>query len=110
MTTIVKIHRKGQMTLPSRLREMAGIADGDLVQAAFQRGKIVITPTLAVDRSKFPTADDEYTPEQRRIIDASLAQAEKGPYYGPFKNGAEVAAFLKKWQRRSKSARPKKSR
>jgi hypothetical protein len=51
---------------------------------------------LVIDRSKFPTADDEYTPEKRRAIDASLAESEKGPYYGPFKSGAEIAAFMKK--------------
>ncbi len=27
MTSIVKIHRKGQMTLPTRLRSLAGIAE-----------------------------------------------------------------------------------
>ena len=43
-TRIVKIHRKGQMTLPIKLRSLAGISEGDLVEAAFQRGKIVITP------------------------------------------------------------------
>ena len=55
-----------------------------------------IVKTLEIDRSKFPTADDEYTPEQRRIIDTRLTKAEKGPFYGPFRNGAEVAAFIKK--------------
>ncbi|MGO9260608.1 MAG: AbrB/MazE/SpoVT family DNA-binding domain-containing protein [Bryobacteraceae bacterium] len=42
MTTIVKIHCKGQMTLPTRLRTLAGIAEGDFVEAVFQRGKIVM--------------------------------------------------------------------
>jgi hypothetical protein len=51
---------------------------------------------LMIDRAKFPTADDEYTPEQRRIIDVRVDQAEKGPYYGPFKNGGEIDAFLTK--------------
>jgi len=74
MTTIVKIHRKGQMTLPTKMRRLAGIGEGDLVQASFQRGKIVLTPTLVIDRSKFPNADDEYTPKQRRLIDAELAE------------------------------------
>ena len=69
----------------------------------------VITPQV-VDRSKFPTADAEYTPRQRRAIDASLAEAEKGPYYGPFQSGAEIAAFMKKRQRREKSAKSKKPR
>ena len=44
MTAIVKVHRKGQMTLPTRLRALAGIPEGYLVEAAFRRGKIVITP------------------------------------------------------------------
>jgi len=108
--SIVKIQRKGQMTLPPGVRAAVGLADGDLVDVKVAGRKIVITPALVIDRTQFPTAEDEYTPEQRRILNASLAQAEKGPYYGPFKNGAEVAAFLKKWQRRSKSAKAKKTR
>ena len=44
MTTLVKIQRKGQMTLPSRLRSAIGIAEGDLIEATVQRGKE--TPTL----------------------------------------------------------------
>ena len=63
-----------------------------------------------IDRSKFPAADDDYTPEQRRIITARLNEAEKGPYYGPFKSGNEVAAFLRKKQRGAKSGKSKKSR
>ena len=61
---------------------------------------------LVMDRSKFHTADDEYTPEQRRATDASLAESEKGPYYGPFKSGAEIAAFMTK---PLPGARPSKS-
>jgi hypothetical protein len=30
--------------VPINLRGLAGIAEGDLVQASFQRGKIVVTP------------------------------------------------------------------
>jgi hypothetical protein len=45
---------------------------------------------------KLPTADDEYTPAQRRAIDARLAEARKGPYYGPFKTAGEAIAFLGK--------------
>jgi hypothetical protein len=63
-----------------------------------------------IDRSKFPAADDEYTPEQRRLLAASLTKAEKGPYFGPFKNGAEVASFLRNWQRKAKPAKSKKPR
>ena len=31
---------------------------------------------LGPSRSRFPAGDDEYTPAQRRIIDASLARAD----------------------------------
>jgi hypothetical protein len=44
---------------------------------------------------KLATAVDEYTPEQRRIINARLDEAEKGPFYGPF-TANQAAAFLKK--------------
>src|SRR5687768_5883662 len=100
MTTLVKIQRKGQMTLPSRLREAIGVNEGDRLEASVHRGKIVLSPTLVIDRSKFPTADDEYTPAQRRVIDARLAEAEEdikeGRVYGPFTTHKAMMAFLHK--------------
>jgi AbrB family looped-hinge helix DNA binding protein len=111
--SIVKVQHKGQMTIPRSVRSAVGLADGDLVEVKANGRKIIITPQLVIDRSKFPSADDEYTPEQRRIIDARLRQAEKGPFYGPFKNGAEVAAFLAKTikaQRSTKATKPKKAK
>jgi antitoxin component of MazEF toxin-antitoxin module len=68
------------MTLPTSVRTAMGLADGDLVDVKVSGRRIIVTPTLVVDRSKFPTAAGEYTPEQRRMIDAQLAQAQKGPY------------------------------
>lgn len=98
MTTLVKIHRKGQMTLPSRLRSAVGVAEGGLVEASIRNGKIILTPKVVIDRSKFPTADDEYTPEQRRIIDARLARSDEdikhGRVYGPFHTPEEMAASI----------------
>lgn len=76
MNTTGKIQNKGQVTIPTAVRRQAGLFKGDLVNFAFQRGKIVMTPKLVIDRSRFPTADDEYTPAQRQIIDASLAKAD----------------------------------
>src|ERR1017187_9956695 len=76
MNTTGKIQNKGQVTIPTAVRRQAGLSKGDLVNFEFQRGKIVMTPKLLIDRSRFPTADDEYTPAQRRIIDARLAKAD----------------------------------
>jgi AbrB family looped-hinge helix DNA binding protein len=115
MSTLVKIHRKGQMTLPTRLRTQAGISEGDLLEAAFHRGKIVLTPTLAIDRSKFSNADDEYTPQQRRIVDTRLAESaedlKRGRTFGPFNTADEMIASMKaQLKKRSLSRKPKRSR
>jgi bifunctional DNA-binding transcriptional regulator/antitoxin component of YhaV-PrlF toxin-antitoxin module len=87
------------MTLPSRLRSAIGIAEGDLVEASVHRGRIVLTPKLVVDRSKFPNADAEYTPAQRRVIDARLNESEedlkKGRTAGPFNTAREMIAHMK---------------
>ena len=100
MTAFVRIHRKGQMTLPTKLRSLAGISEGDLVEAAFQRGKIVITPKLLSGSSEVPNADDEYTPAQRRAINRGIAQSEKeykqGRSFGPFNTHEECIASLRK--------------
>ena len=100
MTSIVKIHRKGQMTLPTRLRVLAGIAEGDFVEAVFLRGKIVITPKLIVDRAKAASGDASYTPAQRRIVDARLAEGladvEAGRVHGPFASAKEASAYVER--------------
>jgi len=56
-------------------------------------GVITIFPEL-------PTVDDEYTPEQRRIIDAELDKADAdiraGRVHGPFSTHKELIASLHK--------------
>jgi AbrB family looped-hinge helix DNA binding protein len=114
MTTLVKIQRKGQMTLPSRLRSAIGIAEGDLVEATVRRGKIVLTPKVVIDRSKFPNADHEYTPAQRRTIDAQLAESledvRKGRVSPAFETIADFAASLKADAKRLKAKTKRSAR
>ncbi len=47
----------------------------------------------------FAGADNEYTPEQRRIIDARLAESEEdfkqGRTFGPFNTADEMIASIK---------------
>ena len=49
--------------------------------------------------AKPPVEDDEYTPEQRKFIDARLAEADEdvkaGRVYGPF-SVEEATKFLRK--------------
>ncbi len=100
MSTLVKIHRKGQMTLPSRLRSAIGLAEGDLLEASVRRGKIVLSPKPVIDGSKSPRADDGYTAAQRRAIDRGIAQSEReyrqGRSFGPFDTHQEFIASLHK--------------
>jgi bifunctional DNA-binding transcriptional regulator/antitoxin component of YhaV-PrlF toxin-antitoxin module len=71
MNATAKIQHKGQVTIPTRLRNQAG-----------------------------QNADDEYTPAQRRIIDARLAKSDEdikhGWVYGPFDTHEEFLAALHK--------------
>ena len=62
-----------------------------------ETGLLDIARRLVIEivQAGFPNADDEYTPSQRRKIDAQLREARKGPFYGPFKNGDDIALFLK---------------
>lgn len=103
MSATARIQHKGQVTIPTRVRKQAGLDKGDLVEFSFHRGKIILTPQLLIDRSTFPNADDEYTPAQRRIIDARLRAAKKTPLHGPFKDGKEIAAYVKPLKARRKS-------
>jgi AbrB family looped-hinge helix DNA binding protein len=100
MGNLVKVQAKGQMTIPRRVRSAIGLTDGDLVDVRAVGRKIVITPQLVVDRSKFGLADDEYTPAQRRVIDARLARSDEdikhGRIYGPFATHKEFVAALRR--------------
>ena len=91
---MVKMQRKGQVTIPARLRVRVGLAYGDLVEAKAERGRIVLTPKLVVDRA----AGSEYTPAQHRAINArlteSLGQAKRGETHGPFETHEEMTTFL----------------
>jgi AbrB family looped-hinge helix DNA binding protein len=99
MSTTTKIQTKGQVTIPTRVRQQAGLLKGDLVEFSYQRGKIVITPKVVIDRTQPPNANDEYTPAQRRIIDARLAESEedlkKGRTLGPFNSADEMIDHMK---------------
>ena len=113
MSTLVKVQHKGQVTIPTHLRNKAGIAAGDTVEASFQQGRIVLTPKLVIDRSKFPNARDEYTPEQRKIIDARLAESEedlkKGRGFGPFDTAEEMIVHMKAQLKKGAAAKKPKS-
>jgi bifunctional DNA-binding transcriptional regulator/antitoxin component of YhaV-PrlF toxin-antitoxin module len=87
-------------TLPDKVRQQAGIKIGDLLEFKVSGGVVTVLP-------KLPTADDEYTPEQRRIIDARLDKAEaeikKGRVSPAFDTIEEFTAALKADARKLKA-------
>ena len=101
MTTVVK--KKTPLVVPPSIRRQAGIKTGDRVEFKVSGDVITIVPEL-------PNADDEYTPEQRRIIDAQLAETRKGPYYGPFESASEMIAHMKGELKKRAAAKKSKRR
>ncbi len=91
----VVVSTKSELVVPRSVRRRAGLKSGQKVEFKVSGGVINIVP-------KLPVADDEYTPAQRRIIDARLRQARKGPYHGPFATADEAIAFVRKKVRNRK--------
>jgi bifunctional DNA-binding transcriptional regulator/antitoxin component of YhaV-PrlF toxin-antitoxin module len=87
MTITVKNNAVG-LVVPPSVRRRAGIKPGDRLEFKVSGGIINIIP-------KLPSADDEYTPAQRRAVDAQLKEATKGPYYGPFETADAAIKFLR---------------
>jgi AbrB family looped-hinge helix DNA binding protein len=99
MTVTVK-NNTTDLVVPRSVRRRAGIKPGDRLEFKVSGGIINIIP-------KLPSADDEYTTEQRRIIDTQLAEAAKGPYYGPFETADAAIRFLHQEIRKRKSGKSK---
>lgn len=78
---------KNNIVVPGSIQRKAGFRHGDRLEFKVSGKVITIVP-------EFPNADDEYTPKQRKIIDASLAKAMKGLHYGPFETHKDLIKFL----------------
>ncbi len=86
MTVTVK--NKTPLVVPPAVQRRAGLARRAELEFRASGGVITITAK--------PSTTDEYTPEQRRIIDAKLEKARKGSYHGPFDTADEAVKFLRK--------------
>jgi AbrB family looped-hinge helix DNA binding protein len=102
MTTVVQ--QKNQIVVPDSVRRRARLKAGDEVEFRATPGIITII-------SKPPVADDEYTPEQRQIIDARLAKADKdikaGRVHGPF-TAKEASAYIERLAKERTGAKQSK--
>ena len=102
MTTVVK--KKARIVVPEVLRRRAGIVPGDTLEMKAIGGVITIIANPAPD-------GEEYTAEQRRIVNAQLAEGlediRKGRVSRRFDTVDEMLASLKSGR---KTARRPKTR
>ena len=93
--SLVKVKPKGEVTLPSALRERAGLNVGDLLEARFEKGKITLTPKSLIDRR----------------IDEGLEDIRRGRTYGPFDTADQMIDSLQRnMKERAKARKTKRSR
>ena len=87
----VALKNKSPVVVPPAALRRAGFKRGQELEVESAGGVITIVP-------KLPTAEDEYTPSQRRAIDRGIAASEKdykeGRSYGPFRTHEEFIASL----------------
>ena len=83
---LVKVKEKFQVTLPVEVRQKAGVAVGDVLEAKLQGNKITLIPKSVVDRD----------------IAISLREFREGKGHGPFKSAKEAIQFLHREARRLK--------
>jgi len=88
MTVAIKNNNKTPLVVPASVRRRAGFKSGQELEFKASGGVITILP-------KLPSADDEYTAEQRAFIDAQLDAGEKTQIHGPFDSADSLVAYLK---------------
>jgi bifunctional DNA-binding transcriptional regulator/antitoxin component of YhaV-PrlF toxin-antitoxin module len=102
----VAIRNKRPVVVPDAALRRAGFRSGQELEVRASGGVITIV-------SRPASADDEYTPEQRRIIDVrlgkALADVESGRTAGPFETADEMISTLRREirKRTGKTAKPR---
>lgn len=108
MNVTVKNRSGIPLVVPPSVRRRAGHKNGQDLEFRVSGGVITILP-------KASAANDVCTPEQRRIIDAQLAEGladiQAGRTYGPFDSADEMIAHMKaRIKGRAAASKPKRTR
>ena len=77
--SLVAVKNKYQIVIPAKVRKEAGIKVGDLLEAKFERGKVVFIPKSVIDRE----------------IAEGLEDIQKGRFIGPFSSAKEALKALR---------------
>ena len=98
----VTVRRKAGLVVPLSVRRQAGIKAGDRLEFKASRGVITIL-------TKSNNVEDEYTSDQRRMIDREIARgledSNKGRVHGPF-TAPEATKFIKS-ELKARAKKPK---
>jgi AbrB family looped-hinge helix DNA binding protein len=89
---LVKVKEKYQVTLPASVRQKAGVAVGDLLEAKVLGKKITLTPKIVIDRAFI----------EKRLAEG-LEDIRKGRVYGPFASAEELVRSLRGGKKRKAS-------
>jgi bifunctional DNA-binding transcriptional regulator/antitoxin component of YhaV-PrlF toxin-antitoxin module len=108
MAVTIKSKTKTPLVVPPSIRRRAGHKDGQDLEFRVSGGVITILP-------KASAPDNNYTPRQRRIIDARLAEGladvKAGRTFGPFDTADEMIAHMKaQLKKRVTAPKAKRSR
>ena len=95
---LVKVKTKYQVTLPTSVRQRAGVSVGDLLEAKVEGKKITLTPKVTVDRDFI----------EKRLAE-SFEDFRRGRTYGPFNSAKEAIRFLHAEVKRRRAKKPKAS-
>lgn len=86
-TSLLRVQHKGQVTIPQAIRTHAGLSEGDMLEASYVAGKIILRPKTVVvlDRELAEGLDDIRKDRVSRRFDtvdemlASLKAGMKSP-------------------------------
>jgi len=77
---LVRVKDRFQVTLPTVLRQKAGLVVGDLLEATVRGKTITLTPRVVVNRE----------------LAKSLAEFKRGRYIGPFRTAKSAVRALRR--------------
>ena len=77
---LVRVKEKYQITLPASVRQKAGVAVGDLLEAKVQGKKITLTPKRVIDRE----------------LALALEEFKRGRFIGPFRTAKAAIRALRR--------------
>ena len=88
MTTLTKITRNFQVTIPPAARRILKLKVGDFVKATTRRSDVLLRPTRVV-------SEEIFEQELHRRLAEGFADVKAGRVYGPFDNSADLERSLR---------------